>query len=74
MSLKNILFGTTSKARHVYLNNAPGSKVFHYRGVVGPNDDVESFTVKMAKKGHAVIVTDRFFGRKIDDKAETLEL
>ena len=67
------MFELFKKAKHVYLNTVPGGRIFNYRGVVGKNDDPESFKRLMEKKGHQVLILKEFGGRKIDAALNTLE-
>jgi len=51
-------------AQHIYLETAPGSNKFKYRGEAGPADDPRSFKEKMEANGSGprVEIRDQFAG------------
>lgn len=55
---------------HIYLETAPGSGVFNYRGKAGENDDPDSFAKKMGQNGFRVLQKDEFAGLEIDINEE----
>lgn len=41
---------------HIYMATDTSGQLFNYRGEAGPNDDPESFKLKMEKQGYLVIL------------------
>jgi hypothetical protein len=61
--------GAYSSAAKAFLDvDGNPSKFANYRGETSPIDDPESFSARMAKRGHVVIVTD-----ELVDPGEVLE-
>lgn len=61
--------GAYNSAAKAFLDGAGNpSMLANYRGETSPSDDPESFEARMAKRGHAVIVTDQLV-----DPGEVLE-
>ncbi len=49
----------------LYLETAPGSRVFRFRGRLDTGDDAQSFAAKVGEKGHHVVVTPQNLGATI---------